>query len=287
MRLARYGNPGQEKPGILDAKGQLRDLSAIVADISADVLTRGGLRRLAAIDPATLPLVAGTPRYGAPVAQVGKMLCVGLNYAEHAAETNTPLPEQPVLFMKATSAIVGANDDLMIPCGSVKTDWEVELGIVIGDVAREVSVDEALAHVAGYAVINDVSEREFQLEHGGQWVKGKSCDTFGPIGPWLVTADEIPDPQKLSLWLEVNGHRYQNGNTRTMAFGVAQLVSYISRYMTLMPGDVISSGTPAGVGLGQHPPTYLRAGDVVELGIEGLGRQRQQVIAHPADAVRS
>jgi 2,4-didehydro-3-deoxy-L-rhamnonate hydrolase len=287
MKLARYGNPGQEKPGILDAKGQLRDLSAIVADISADVLTRGGLRRLAAIDPATLPLVAGTPRYGAPVAQVGKMLCVGLNYAEHAAETNTPLPEQPVLFMKATSAIVGANDDLMIPCGSVKTDWEVELGIVIGDVAREVSVDEALAHVAGYAVINDVSEREFQLEHGGQWVKGKSCDTFGPIGPWLVTADEIPDPQKLSLWLEVNGHRYQNGNTRTMAFGVAQLVSYISRYMTLMPGDVISSGTPAGVGLGQHPPTYLRAGDVVELGIEGLGRQRQQVIAHPADAVRS
>jgi 2,4-diketo-3-deoxy-L-fuconate hydrolase len=287
MRLARYGNPGQEKPGILDAKGQLRDLSAIVADISADVLTRGGLRRLAAIDPATLPLVAGTPRYGAPVAQVGKMLCVGLNYAEHAAETNTPLPEQPVLFMKATSAIVGANDDLMIPRGSVKTDWEVELGIVIGDVAREVSVDEALAHVAGYAVINDVSEREFQLEHGGQWVKGKSCDTFGPIGPWLVTADEIPDPQKLSLWLEVNGHRYQNGNTRTMAFGVAQLVSYISRYMTLMPGDVISSGTPAGVGLGQHPPTYLRAGDVVELGIEGLGRQRQQVVAHPTDAVRS
>ena len=287
MKLARYGSPGQEKPGILDADGQLRDLSAIVADIDADVLTRDGLRRLAAIDPATLPPVPGTPRYGAPVARVGKMLCVGLNYAEHAAETNTPLPEQPVLFMKATSAIVGANDDLMIPRGSVKTDWEVELGIVIGDVARDVSIDDALAHVAGYAVINDVSEREFQLEHGGQWVKGKSCDTFGPIGPWLVTADEIADPQKLSLWLEVNGHRYQNGNTRTMAFGVAHLVSYISRYMTLMPGDVISSGTPAGVGLGQHPPTYLRAGDVVELGIEGLGRQRQQVVAHPADAVRS
>jgi len=287
MKLARYGNPGQEKPGILDADGQLRDLSAIVADIDADVLTRDGLRRLAAIDPATLPPVPGTPRYGAPVARVGKMLCVGLNYAEHAAETNTPLPEQPVLFMKATSAIVGANDDLMIPRGSVKTDWEVELGIVIGDVARDVSIDDALAHVAGYAVINDVSEREFQLEHGGQWVKGKSCDTFGPIGPWLVTADEIADPQKLSLWLEVNGHRYQNGNTRTMAFGVAHLVSYISRYMTLMPGDVISSGTPAGVGLGQHPPTYLRAGDVVELGIDGLGRQRQQVVAHPADAVRS
>jgi len=287
MKLARYGNPGQEKPGILDADGRLRDLSAIVADITADVLTRDGLRRLAAIDPATLPLVPGAPRYGAPVAQVGKMLCVGLNYAEHAAETNTPLPEQPVLFMKATSAIVGANDDLVIPRGSVKTDWEVELGIVIGDVARDVSIDEALAHVAGYVVINDVSEREFQLEHGGQWVKGKSCDTFGPIGPWLVTTDEVPDPQKLSLWLEVNGHRYQNGNTRTMAFGVAHLVSYISRYMSLMPGDVISSGTPAGVGLGQHPPTYLRAGDVVELGIEGLGRQRQQVVAHPTDAVRS
>jgi 2,4-diketo-3-deoxy-L-fuconate hydrolase len=287
MKLARYGNPGQEKPGILDAAGQLRDLSAIVADITAEVLTCDGLRRLAAIDPATLPPVTGTPRYGAPMAQVGKMLCVGLNYAEHAAETNTPLPEQPVLFMKATSAIVGANDDLMSPRGSVKTDWEVELGIVIGDVARDVSIDEALAHVAGYVVINDVSEREFQLERGGQWVKGKSCDTFGPIGPWLVTADEIPDPQKLSLWLEVNGHRYQNGNTRTMAFGVAHLVSYISRYMTLMPGDVISSGTPAGVGLGQHPPPYLRAGDVVDLGIEGLGRQRQQVVAHPADAIRS
>jgi 2,4-didehydro-3-deoxy-L-rhamnonate hydrolase len=286
MKLARYGNPGQEKPGILDAAGQLRDLSAIVADITAEVLTRDGLRRLAAIDPATLPFVPGAPRYGAPVAQVGKMLCVGLNYAEHAAETNTPLPEQPVLFMKATSAIGGANDDLVIPRGSVKTDWEVELGIVIGDVARDVSIDEALAHVAGYVVINDVSEREFQLEHGGQWVKGKSCDTFGPIGPWLVTADEVPDPQQLSLWLEVNGHRFQNGNTRTMAFGVAHLVSYISRYMTLLPGDLISSGTPAGVGLGQHPPTYLRAGDVVELGIEGLGRQRQQVVAHPAD-VRS
>jgi 2,4-diketo-3-deoxy-L-fuconate hydrolase len=287
MKLARYGNPGQEKPGILDAGGQLRDLSAIVPDITDDALTREGLRRLAAIDPTMLPPVPGTPRYGAPVARVGKMLCVGMNYAEHAAETNAPVPDQPVLFMKATSAIGGANDDLMIPRGSVKTDWEVELGIVIGDVARDVSIDEALAHVAGYVVINDVSEREFQLERGGQWVKGKSCDTFGPIGPWLVTTDEIPDPQKLSLWLEVNGHRYQDGNTRTMVFGVAHLVSYISRYMTLMPGDVISSGTPAGVGLGQHPPTYLRAGDVVELGIEGLGRQRQQVVAHPADAVRS
>ena len=283
MKLARYGNPGQERPGILDKDGWLRDLSAIVTDFTADILTRQGLARLAALDPATLPLVPGSPRYGTPVARVGKMICVGMNYAEHAAETNAPVPEEPVLFMKATSAIGGANDDVIIPRGSVKTDWEVELGIVIGDVARDVSIDSALDHVAGYAVINDLSEREFQLERGGQWVKGKSCDTFGPIGPWLVTADEIPDPQNLSLWLEVNGHRYQNGNTRTMVFGVAHLVSYISRFMTLMPGDVISSGTPAGVGLGQHPPTYLRAGDIIELGIDGLGRQRQRVLAHPAD----
>jgi 2,4-didehydro-3-deoxy-L-rhamnonate hydrolase len=283
MKLARYGNPGQERPGILDKDGRLRDLSAIVTDFTADILTRQGLARLAALDPATLPLVPGSPRYGTPVARVGKMICVGMNYAEHAAETNAPVPEEPVLFMKATSAIGGANDDVIIPRGSVKTDWEVELGIVIGDVARDVSIDSALDHVAGYAVINDLSEREFQLERGGQWVKGKSCDTFGPIGPWLVTTDEIPDPQNLSLWLEVNGHRYQNGNTRTMVFGVAHLVSYISRFMTLMPGDVISSGTPAGVGLGQHPPTYLRAGDIIELGIDGLGRQRQRVLAHPAD----
>ena len=283
MKLARYGNPGQERPGILDKDGWLRDLSAIVTDFTADILTRQGLARVAALDPATLPLVPGSPRYGTPVARVGKMICVGMNYAEHAAETNAPVPEEPVLFMKATSAIGGANDDVIIPRGSVKTDWEVELGIVIGDVARDVSIDSALDHVAGYAVINDLSEREFQLERGGQWVKGKSCDTFGPIGPWLVTADEIPDPQNLSLWLEVNGHRYQNGNTRTMVFGVAHLVSYISRFMTLMPGDVISSGTPAGVGLGQHPPTYLRAGDIIELGIDGLGRQRQRVLAHPAD----
>ena len=283
MKLARYGNPGQERPGILDKDGWLRDLSAIVTDFTADILTRQGLARLAALDPATLPLVPGSPRYGTPVARVGKMICVGMNYAEHAAETNAPVPEEPVLFMKATSAIGGANDDVIIPRGSVKTDWEVELGIVIGDVARDVSIDSALDHVAGYAVINDLSEREFQLERGGQWVKGKSCDTFGPIGPWLVTTDEIPDPQNLSLWLEVNGHRYQNGNTRTMVFGVAHLVSYISRFMTLMPGDVISSGTPAGVGLGQHPPTYLRAGDIIELGIDGLGRQRQRVLAHPAN----
>ena len=280
MKLCRYGKAGAEKPGLIDQEGMLRDLSGVVGDITADVLADEGLRRLAAIDPATLPRVDGSPRYGTPVAHVGKMICVGMNYADHAAETQAPVPEQPVLFMKATTAIGGANDTVVIPRGSVKTDWEVELGVIIGAVTRDVSIDEALGYVAGYAVINDLSEREFQLEHGGQWVKGKSCDTFGPIGPWLVTRDEVADPQNLSLWLEVNGHRYQNGNTRTMVFGVAHLVSYISRYMTLMPGDVISTGTPAGVGLGLKPPTYLKPGDVIELGIEGLGRQRQDVVAH-------
>ena len=282
MKLCRYGNPGAEKPGVIDSQGAIRDLSGVIGDIDANALSNDGLRRLKAIEPSTLPLVDGSPRFGTPVAHVGKMLCVGMNYADHAAETNAPVPEQPVLFMKATTAIGGANDTIVIPRGSVKTDWEVELGVIIGEVTRDVSIDQALDHVAGYAVINDVSEREFQLEHGGQWVKGKSCDTFGPIGPWLVTKEEISDPQNLSLWLEVNGHRYQNGNTRTMVFGVAHLVSYISRYMTLMPGDVISTGTPAGVGLGLHPPTYLKPGDVIELGIEGLGRQRQDVVAHPA-----
>ena len=282
MKLCRYGEPGAEKPGLIDRDGAIRDLSAVIDDINADVLSREGLRKLAALDPSTLPLVEGKPRFGTPVAHVGKMLCVGMNYADHAAETNAPVPEQPVLFMKATTAIGGANDAIVIPRGSVKTDWEVELGVIIGEVTRDVSIDDALDYVAGYAVINDVSEREFQLEHGGQWVKGKSCDTFGPIGPWLVTKDDVPNPQNLSLWLEVNGHRYQNGNTRTMVFGVAHLVSYISRYMTLMPGDVISTGTPAGVGLGLHPPTYLKPGDVIELGIEGLGQQRQDVLAHPA-----
>ena len=284
MKLCRYGKPGAEKPGLIDRDGGLRDLSGVIDDITASVLSRDGLRRLMAIDPSTLPRVDGAPRFGAPVAHVGKMLCVGMNYADHAAETNAPVPEQPVLFMKATTAIGGANDPVVIPRGSVKTDWEVELGVIIGEVTRYVDVNQALDHVAGYAVINDLSEREFQLEHGGQWVKGKSCDTFGPIGPWLVTKDEVADPQKLSLWLDVNGHRYQNGNTRTMVFGVAQLVSYISRYMTLMPGDVISTGTPAGVGLGLHPPTYLKPGDVIELGIEGLGRQRQNVLAYPASS---
>lgn len=285
MKLCRYGEPGAEKPGLIDRDGAIRDLSAVIDDINADVLSREGLRKLAALDPSTLPFVEGKPRFGTPVAHVGKMLCVGMNYADHAAETNAPVPEQPVLFMKATTAIGGANDAIVIPRGSLKTDWEVELGVIIGEVTRDVSIDDALDYVAGYAVINDVSEREFQLEHGGQWVKGKSCDTFGPIGPWLVTKDDVPNPQNLSLWLEVNGHRYQNGNTRTMVFGVAHLVSYISRYMTLMPGDVISTGTPAGVGLGLHPPTYLKPGDVIELGIEGLGQQRQDVLAHPASRV--
>jgi len=282
MKLCRYGNPGAEKPGLIDADGALRDLSGVIDDIDASVLSRDGLHRLRSLNTAALPRVDGTPRYGVPVAQVSKMICVGMNYADHAAETKAPVPEQPVLFMKATSAIGGANDAVVIPRGSLKTDWEVELGVIIGEVARDVPVGAALDHVAGYAVINDLSEREFQLEHGGQWVKGKSCDTFGPIGPWLVTKDEVADPQKLELWLEVNGHRYQHGNTRTMVFGVAQLVSYISRYMTLLPGDVISTGTPAGVGLGLHPPIYLKPGDVIELGIEGLGRQRQDVLAHPS-----
>ena len=280
MKLFRYGEPGREKPGVLDAQGTLRDLSGVVDDIAGDVLTNAGLAKLRALDATTLPVIAGNPRYGAAVGRVGKMICVGLNYSDHAAETNAKVPELPIIFMKATTAIVGANDDVMIPRDSIKTDWEVELGVVIGDIARDVTREQALDHVAGYLVVNDISEREFQLEHSGQWVKGKSCDTFGPIGPYLVTRDEVPDPQNLSMWLEVNGHRFQDGSTRTMVFDVAYLVSHISRYMTLMPGDVISTGTPPGVGLGQKPPVYLKPGDVMELEIEGLGKQRQRVIAH-------
>jgi 2,4-didehydro-3-deoxy-L-rhamnonate hydrolase len=283
MKLVRYGAMGEEKPGLIDTAGALRDLSSVVHDIDTKTLSREGLARLAKVDPRQLPQVDGQPRYGAPVAHVGKMICVGLNYSEHAAETGAPVPQMPVIFMKATSAIVGPNDDVIIPQGSTKTDWEVELGVVIGETARSVSEEQALAHVAGYLVVNDLSERDFQFEHGGQWVKGKSCDTFGPLGPWLVTADEVPDPQNLGLWLEVNGHRYQNGHTRTMIFNIAKLVSHISRYMTLLPGDVISTGTPAGVGLGQKPPVYLRDGDVIELGIEGLGQQRQHVRAHASN----
>lgn len=279
MKLVRYGNAGREKPGMLDVHGVLRDLSHVVDDIAGDVLTKKSIERLRALDPETLPIVENNPRLGAPVGRVGKIVCVGLNYADHAAESGQPVPEQPVIFMKATSAIVGAFDDVMIPPGSEKTDWEVELGVVIGDAARNVSREAALDHVAGYLIVNDVSERAFQFDHGGQWVKGKSCDTFAPLGPWLVTRDEVPDPQDLAMHLSVNGHRYQNGNTRTMIFDVATLVSHVSRYMTLLPGDVISTGTPPGVGLGQKPPVYLKPGDVMDLGIAGLGAQRQRVVA--------
>lgn len=279
MKLVRYGNAGREKPGMLDARGVLRDLSRVVDDIAGDVLTKAGIQRLRALDSEILPVVENEPRFGAPVERVGKIICVGLNYADHAAESGQPVPQQPVIFMKATSAIVGAFDDVMIPPGSEKTDWEVELGVVIGDAARNVSREGALEHVAGYLVVNDVSERAFQFDHGGQWVKGKSCDTFAPLGPWLVTRDEIPDPQDLAMHLSVNGHRYQDGNTRTMIFDVATLVSHISRYMALLPGDVISTGTPPGVGLGQRPPVYLKPGDVMELDIAGLGVQRQRVVA--------
>ena len=279
MKLVRWGNAGREQPGILDAQGVLRDLSRVVDDIAGEALTQAGIAKLRASDPATLPKVGGDPRLGAPVGRVGKIICVGLNYADHAAESGQPVPEQPVIFMKATSAIAGAFDDVVIPRDSEKTDWEVELGVVIGDAARNVPRATALEHVAGYLIVNDVSERAFQFEHGGQWVKGKSCDTFAPLGPWLVTRDEIPDPQRLAMWLEVNGHRYQDGNTRTMVFDVATLVSHISRYMTLEPGDVISTGTPPGVGFGQKPPVYLKPGDLMELGIDGLGVQRQRVVA--------
>ncbi|MDH4909928.1 MULTISPECIES: fumarylacetoacetate hydrolase family protein [Xanthomonas] len=284
MKLVRIGAEGHERPGLIDSEGRIRDLSGVIDDVAGEHITNAGLEKLRALDVSTLPLIEGEVRYGAAVGRIGKFICVGLNYADHAAESGMEVPKMPILFMKATTAVCGPNDTVIIPRGSVKSDWEVELGVVIGDVARDVSVEQALNHVAGYAVINDLSEREFQLEHGGQWVKGKSADTFGPIGPWLVTRDEIADPQNLSMWLEVNGHRYQNGSTRTMVFGVAELVSHISRYMTLMPGDVISTGTPPGVGLGQKPPVYLKPGDVMELEIEGLGRQRQPVVAHPRDA---
>jgi 2,4-diketo-3-deoxy-L-fuconate hydrolase len=281
VKLLRYGSVGQERPALLAQDGTLRDLSAMVEDIAGPVLTARGIKELRALDPQVLPVVAGAPRIGAPIGRVGKMICVGLNYVDHAAESGMPVPELPIIFMKATSAIVGPDDNIVIPRGSEKTDWEVELGIVIGDVARDVTREDAPNHIAGYLIVHDVSERAFQLEHGGQWVKGKSCDSFGPIGPWLVTRDEVPHPQNLSLWLYVNGHRYQQGNTKTMVFDVACLVSHISRYMTLMPGDIISTGTPPGVGMGQKPQVFLQSGDVVELGIDGLGRQCQHVVASP------
>jgi 2,4-diketo-3-deoxy-L-fuconate hydrolase len=278
MKLLRFGNRGQEKPGALDSEGQIRDLSGVVADIAGAALLPDSLERLRKIDLHTLPLVTGSPRLGPCAGSVGKFLCIGLNYSDHAAESGMAVPAEPVLFMKATSAICGPNDDVVIPMGSQKTDWEVELGVVIGKEARYVHKEDALSHVAGYCVVNDLSERAFQLEGTGQWVKGKSADTFGPIGPWLVTTDEVPDPQSLRLWLDVDGHRYQNGSTSTMVFGIAHLVGYVSHFMSLQPGDIISTGTPPGVGLGQKPPTYLRAGNVLMLGIEGLGQQRQLVV---------
>ncbi|MNQ33750.1 Ureidoglycolate lyase [compost metagenome] len=280
MKLMRYGPKGFEKPGLLDAQGQVRDLSSVVADITAGTLGAAGLAELRALDPSKLPLVAQPGRTAPPWSGMGKFICIGLNYADHAAESGLPVPAEPVVFMKTTSAVVGCNDPVVLPQDSVKTDWEVELGVVIGEKARYVSEADAMKHVAGYCVVNDVSEREYQIERGGTWDKGKGCDTFGPVGPWLATADEIPDPQDLEMWLEVNGKRYQNGSTRTMVFGVAQLVAYVSRFMTLYPGDLISTGTPPGVGMGQKPaPIYLKAGDEIKLGIAGLGEQRQRVHA--------
>jgi 2,4-diketo-3-deoxy-L-fuconate hydrolase len=279
LKLFRYGEPGREKPGVLDSKGGLRSLAGAIDDVRGDVLTPAGLARLREIDVERLPRVDGSPRFGPCVGGVGKFLCIGLNYADHAAETGAQVPSEPVVFSKATSAICGPNDDVEIPRGGQKTDWEVELGVVIGSRAKHVSVERALEHVAGYCVINDLSERAFQLEGTGQWVKGKSCDTFGPLGPYMVTTGEVRDPQNLHLWLEVDGRRFQDGNTKTMVFGVAFLVSYLSRFMSLHPGDVISTGTPPGVGLGQKPePIYLRAGQTMRLGIDGLGEQRQRTV---------
>jgi len=276
MKLLRYGPPGAEKPGMLDADGGLRDLSGHVDDIGGAVLE--DLAALKSIDPSSLPKVGGAPRLGPCVAGVGKFMCIGLNYSDHAAEAGLDVPQEPILFMKATSAIVGPNDDVLIPRGSEKTDWEVELGVVIGKTARYINEADALTHVAGYCVINDVSERAFQIERGGQWTKGKSADTFGPIGPWLVTADEVADPQNLAMWLDINGTRMQSGSTATMVFGVAHIVAYLSQFMSLQPGDVISTGTPPGVGMGQKPqPVYLKTGDRISLGIDGLGEQHQNV----------
>ncbi|SLN38454.1 fumarylacetoacetate hydrolase family protein [Ruegeria meonggei] len=278
MKLLRYGPVGLEKPGVMDDDANIRDLSRVVSDISGAMLGQDNLAQLQGVDLEALPIVEGNPRIGACVGQVGKFVCIGLNYADHAAESGLELPEEPVVFFKATSAIMGPNDAVEIPRGSVKTDWEVELGIVIGKETKYVSEEDALDHVAGYCVVNDLSERDFQLHRSGQWVKGKSADTFGPIGPWLVTRDEVGDPQALPMYLEVNGHRYQDGSTSTMHFGVATIVSHLSQFMSLQPGDVISTGTPPGVGMGQNPQTYLKPGDKIELGIQGLGVQRQEVV---------
>lgn len=279
MKLLRFGNPGSERPGVLDNDGRLRDLSQYINDLRGNALLPESLARLRQLDLYSLPLVEGNPRIGACVGGIGKFICIGLNYADHAAETGADIPQEPVVFSKWTSAVVGPNDNVIIPRGSQKTDWEVELGVVIGKGGRYIDERDAMQHVAGYCVINDVSEREYQIERGGTWDKGKGCDTFGPTGPWLVTADEIPDPNALNLWLEVDGKRYQDGNTRTMIFKVPYIISYLSRFMSLQPGDVISTGTPPGVGMGQKPqPVYLRAGQTIRLGIEGLGEQQQLTV---------
>ncbi|CAJ0813256.1 Ureidoglycolate lyase [Ralstonia wenshanensis] len=279
MKLVRVGAPGAERPGLIDTQGHVRDLSGVVGDLGPQQLSDSALVQLAGIDIAALPVVPDT-RFGVPWTGIGKIIAIGLNYADHAAEAGLPPPAEPILFLKANSALNGPNDAVMLPRGSAKTDWEVELGVVIGKTASDVSREEALSHVAGYCVVNDVSEREFQLERGGTWDKGKGCDTFCPVGPWLVTRDEVPDPQALGLWLVVNGERAQRGNTATMVFGVAHLVSYVSRFMTLHPGDLICTGTPPGVGMGAKPPRYLSAGDTMRLGIDGLGVQTQTVIAY-------
>ena len=279
MKLLRHGTKGHWKPGVVDTQGQVRDLSSVMPDITPQVLSPAGLAKLRSLDLSVLPVVQPA-ELGVPWSGMGKFVCIGLNYADHAEESNLPIPKEPIIFMKPLSAAVGPNHAVVLPQGSVKSDWEVELGVVIGTTARYVSEDQALQHVAGYCVVNDVSEREYQMDRGGTWDKGKGCDTFGPVGPWLVTADEVSHPQNLSMWLEVNGHRYQKGSTRTMIFGVAQLVSYVSRFMTLYPGDLISTGTPPGVGMGVKPnPVYLKPGDVMRLGIEGLGEQHQKVHA--------
>ncbi len=287
MKLVRYGQPGKEKPGLIDAEGRLRDLSGVIADVTPEHLSDKALAKLARLKADKLPLVKGKKRFGPPVSRVGKFIAIGLNYADHAAESGMPIPKEPIVFMKSTTCIQGADDDVMLPKGSKKTDWEVELGVVIGTRARYVSQKDALNFVAGYCTVNDVSEREYQLERGGTWDKGKGCDTFGPIGPWLVTRDEVPNPQNLAMWLDLNGQRMQSGSTKTMIFGVAKLVSYVSQFMTLEPGDVITTGTPPGVGMGikkdgKPAPVYLKRGDVMSLGIEGLGEQTQKVVAFKA-----
>ena len=280
MKLLRYGPAGHEKPGLLDASGTIRDLSGVIPDLAGDALSAAGIAKLAALDPGSLPAVTGQPRLGPPVSGMKNFVCIGLNYADHAAETGAAIPKEPIVFLKSLGALCGPNDDVMIPKNSVKTDWEVELAIIIGTTAKCVSEDAAMDHVAGYAVCNDVSEREWQIERGGSWDKGKGCDTFGPLGPWLVTKDEVADPQDLAMTLDIDGVRMQDGSTRTMIFGVRHLVHYVSHFITLHPGDVISTGTPPGVGLGKKPPMFLKAGQEIRLSIQGLGEQVQRTVAY-------